>query len=119
MFGTAFPLTLPSPARPHPRPTMYNAFVVRLPLWPGPFEEVRGWGLINGLVLEDESQVLAGAVVSETTKLGLLLVPAGLKVKLSKRFTLCRHSRRSWRYENSLHTLILSLLAFMRCLRFS
>ncbi|CAB1114234.1 unnamed protein product [Ectocarpus sp. CCAP 1310/34] len=41
---------------------------------------VRGWGLINGLVLKEESPVLAGAVVAETTKLGLLLVPAGLKV---------------------------------------
>ncbi|CAM9821097.1 unnamed protein product [Ectocarpus sp. 6 AP-2014] len=41
---------------------------------------VRGWGLINGLVLNEESPVLAGAVVAETTKLGLLLVPAGLKV---------------------------------------
>ncbi|CAM9329702.1 unnamed protein product [Scytosiphon promiscuus] len=41
---------------------------------------VRGWGLINGLVLQEESPVLAGAVVAETTKLGLLLVPAGLKV---------------------------------------
>ena len=43
---------------------------------------VRGWGLINGLVLKEESPVLAGAVVAETTELGLLLVPAGLKVKL-------------------------------------
>lgn len=41
---------------------------------------VRGWGLINGLVLKDESPVLAGSVVAETTDLGLLLVPAGLKV---------------------------------------
>ncbi|CAN0185742.1 unnamed protein product, partial [Laminaria digitata] len=48
--------------------------------WPGRFEGVRGWGLINGLVLEEDSPVLAGAVVNETTKLGLLLVPAGLKV---------------------------------------
>lgn len=43
-------------------------------------EGVRGWGLINGLVLEEDSPVLAGAVVAETTELGLLLVPAGLKV---------------------------------------
>lgn len=46
----------------------------------GGCEGVRGWGLINGLVLKEESPVLAGAVVAETTKLGLLLVPAGLKV---------------------------------------
>lgn len=46
----------------------------------GGSEGVRGWGLINGLVLKEESPVLAGAVVAETTKLGLLLVPAGLKV---------------------------------------
>lgn len=43
-------------------------------------EGVRGWGLINGLVLQEASPVLAGAVVAETTELGLLLVPAGLKV---------------------------------------
>ena len=93
---------------------MSDAFVVRLPLWPGRFEEVRGWGLINGLVLEDESQVLAGAVVNETTKLGLLLVPAGLKVKLSKRFALFfRHFRSSRPFESFFHTLILSLLEVM------
>lgn len=62
-------------------------------MWPDCFEGVRGWGLINGLVLEDESPVLAGAVVNETTKLGLLLVPAGLKVTLSKHFRLFRHFR--------------------------
>lgn len=48
--------------------------------YPHTIAGVRGWGLINGLVLEDDSPVLAGAVVNETTKLGLLLVPAGLKV---------------------------------------
>lgn len=41
---------------------------------------VRGWGLLTGLVLKQESPVLAGAVVAETTEMGLLLVPAGLKV---------------------------------------
>lgn len=41
---------------------------------------MRGWGLINGLILKDESPLLAGTVVAETTELGLLLVPAGLKV---------------------------------------
>lgn len=41
---------------------------------------VRGWGLINGLVLKKSSPVLAGAVVGATTERGLLLVPAGLKV---------------------------------------
>lgn len=45
--------------------------------------EVRGWGLINGLVLKDDSPILAGHVVAETTALGLLLVPAGLKVAFS------------------------------------
>ncbi|CAM9303961.1 unnamed protein product [Pylaiella littoralis] len=48
--------------------------------YPDTIAGVRGWGLINGLVLKDESLVLAGAVVGETTELGLLLVPAGLKV---------------------------------------
>lgn len=60
-------------------------------VWPNRFEGFRGWGLINGLVLTDESPVLAGAVVNETTKLGLLLVPAGLKVILSKLSTFFRH----------------------------
>ncbi|CAM9136607.1 unnamed protein product [Ascophyllum nodosum] len=48
--------------------------------YPDTIAEVRGWGLINGLVLGDDSPVLAGQVVAETTALGLLLVPAGLKV---------------------------------------
>eukprot|EP00903_Cladosiphon_okamuranus_P005565 g5540.t1 len=48
--------------------------------YPQTIAGVRGWGLINGLVLEEASPVLAGAVVAETTELGLLLVPAGLKV---------------------------------------
>ena len=43
-------------------------------------EEVRGWGLINGLVLKESADVLSVAVVKAAMEAGLLLVPAGPKV---------------------------------------
>lgn len=62
-----------------PRPSLLApCFVVK---WE--YEGVRGWGLINGLVLKEESAVVAGDIVAKTTELGLLLVPAGLKVKIT------------------------------------
>jgi acetylornithine/N-succinyldiaminopimelate aminotransferase len=42
--------------------------------------EVRGWGLINGLVLNSEVELNAIGLVKEMMELGLLLVPAGPKV---------------------------------------
>ncbi len=42
--------------------------------------EVRGWGLINGLVLNSEIELLSSAVVQAASDAGLLLVPAGPKV---------------------------------------
>jgi len=42
--------------------------------------QVRGWGLINGLVLKDESTLTAPEIVKATMAAGLLLVPAGPKV---------------------------------------
>jgi acetylornithine/N-succinyldiaminopimelate aminotransferase len=42
--------------------------------------EVRGWGLINGLELQAESEVGAIEVVKAAMAAGLLLVPAGPKV---------------------------------------
>ncbi len=43
-------------------------------------QEVRGWGLINGLVLRDDVEMTAPAVVKRAIAQGLLLVPAGPKV---------------------------------------
>jgi acetylornithine aminotransferase len=42
--------------------------------------EVRGWGLINGLVLKDEIDLMSITVIKAAMKAGLLLVPAGPKV---------------------------------------
>jgi acetylornithine aminotransferase len=42
--------------------------------------EVRGWGLINGLVLNSDIELASSAVVQAATEAGLLLVPAGPKV---------------------------------------
>ena len=42
--------------------------------------EVRGWGLINGLVLSPETPLSAIAIVKAAMEEGLLLVPAGPKV---------------------------------------
>lgn len=43
-------------------------------------QEVRGWGLINGLVLKEEANLTAPEVVKTAIAEGLLLVPAGPKV---------------------------------------
>lgn len=81
MHGAAPRKPPPSPVKPT------NRILCFLCVWPAcstglsVLAGVRGWGLINGLVLKEESPVLAGAVVGETTELGLLLVPAGLKVR--------------------------------------
>jgi acetylornithine/N-succinyldiaminopimelate aminotransferase len=42
--------------------------------------EVRGWGLINGLVLNADVELTSIALVKEMMEQGLLLVPAGPKV---------------------------------------
>jgi acetylornithine aminotransferase len=41
---------------------------------------IRGWGLINGLVLKEDSHLTAPEIVKATMAEGLLLVPAGPKV---------------------------------------
>jgi acetylornithine/N-succinyldiaminopimelate aminotransferase len=48
--------------------------------YPNLVAEVRGWGLINGLVLNPEIELLSSAVVKAASDAGLLLVPAGPKV---------------------------------------
>ena len=48
--------------------------------YPGVVAEVRGWGLITGLVLNPDSELVASAVVKAASEQGLLLVPAGPKV---------------------------------------
>ena len=48
--------------------------------YPEHIAEVRGWGLINGLVLQQESDLTAMEVVKAALAQGLLLVPAGSKV---------------------------------------
>lgn len=48
--------------------------------FPAIFSEVRGWGLINGLVLRDDQQIVAGDVVKAAMNKGLLLLPAGPNV---------------------------------------
>lgn len=47
---------------------------------PGVFSEVRGWGLINGAVLSENTGINSARVVTEAMKLGLLIVPAGPSV---------------------------------------
>lgn len=47
---------------------------------PNQIAEVRGWGLINGLVLNSDAELTAGDVVKLAIAEGLLLVPAGPKV---------------------------------------
>lgn len=41
---------------------------------------VRGWGLLRGIVVKDDTPITAGDIVSDAMKEGLLLVPAGPKV---------------------------------------
>ncbi|MGL5082598.1 MAG: aspartate aminotransferase family protein [Microcoleaceae cyanobacterium] len=48
--------------------------------YPSLISEVRGWGLINGLVLRDEAELTAPEIVGVAMTKGLLLVPAGPKV---------------------------------------
>ncbi|MEP0817926.1 aspartate aminotransferase family protein [Trichocoleus desertorum GB2-A4] len=48
--------------------------------YPTLLAEVRGWGLINGLVLQPEVALTAGDIVKAAMAEGLLLVPAGPKV---------------------------------------
>ncbi|NJL47564.1 MAG: aspartate aminotransferase family protein [Leptolyngbyaceae cyanobacterium SM2_5_2] len=43
-------------------------------------EQVRGWGLINGLVLQSEAQIKSVDIVKAAMDEGLLLVPAGPQV---------------------------------------
>ena len=45
--------------------------------YPSLFEQVRGWGLINGLVLREDAAVKSLDIVKAATNQGLLLVPAG------------------------------------------
>ena len=48
--------------------------------YPQMIAEVRGWGLINGLVLHSDVELTSTDVVKEAMDKGLLLVPAGPKV---------------------------------------
>ena len=48
--------------------------------YPQLFAEARGWGLINGLVLQDDAVVASVDIVKAAMEAGLLLVPAGPKV---------------------------------------
>lgn len=48
--------------------------------FPQHFAEVRGWGLINGMVLTEETTLTSIDVVKAAMDVGLLLVPAGPKV---------------------------------------
>jgi acetylornithine aminotransferase len=48
--------------------------------YPQHLASVRGWGLIDGLVLQESSSIQARDVVAAGIENGLLLVPAGVKV---------------------------------------
>ncbi|MGF1495991.1 MAG: aspartate aminotransferase family protein [Elainellaceae cyanobacterium] len=48
--------------------------------YPHLFQEVRGWGLINGLVLKDDTDMVSASIVKAAMAEGLLVVPAGPKV---------------------------------------
>lgn len=48
--------------------------------YPDKITEVRGWGLINGMELNAESQLTSADIVKAAMAEGLLLVPAGPKV---------------------------------------
>lgn len=48
--------------------------------YPDWFQEVRGWGLLQGLVLHPDAPLQAGDVVKRAIEKGLLLVPAGPQV---------------------------------------
>lgn len=49
-------------------------------LYPNQVETVRGWGLINGLVIKEKADITSIDVVKAAMAEGLLLVPAGPKV---------------------------------------
>ncbi len=51
-----------------------------LELYPDHFQEVRGWGLMQGLVIKESSDLVAQDVVLEALNYNLLLIPAGPKV---------------------------------------
>lgn len=48
--------------------------------YPNVISEARGWGLINGLVLHDNTELSSAQIVKAAMKAGVLLVPAGPKV---------------------------------------
>ena len=48
--------------------------------YPDQIAEVRGWGLIDGLVLQEAATLTSGEIVKAAIAEGLLLVPAGPKV---------------------------------------
>lgn len=52
-------------------------FVSQYPQW---FEQVRGWGLMNGLVLRADADITSIDVVKAAMAVGLLVVPAGPQV---------------------------------------
>ncbi|APB34925.1 acetylornithine aminotransferase [Gloeomargarita lithophora Alchichica-D10] len=54
-----------------------NEWVTAHPDW---FQEVRGWGLLQGLVLRPSAPFQAGDIVQRAIAKGLLLVPAGPQV---------------------------------------
>ncbi|WP_247215299.1 aspartate aminotransferase family protein [Synechococcus sp. C9] len=54
-----------------------KALVATYPEW---FQEVRGWGLLQGLVLQPSAPFQAGDIVKWAIEQGLLLVPAGTQV---------------------------------------
>lgn len=48
--------------------------------YPSVVTEVRGWGLINGLQLDEAAEIMSADIVKVAIAQGLLLVPAGPKV---------------------------------------
>eukprot|EP00565_Helicotheca_tamesis_P005738 CAMPEP_0185727952 /NCGR_PEP_ID=MMETSP1171-20130828/3474_1 /TAXON_ID=374046 /ORGANISM="Helicotheca tamensis, Strain CCMP826" /LENGTH=495 /DNA_ID=CAMNT_0028396599 /DNA_START=202 /DNA_END=1689 /DNA_ORIENTATION=+ len=48
--------------------------------YPNVLGEVRGWGLLKGVVVKDDAGCTAGELVGDAMKEGLLLVPAGTSV---------------------------------------
>jgi acetylornithine aminotransferase len=48
--------------------------------YPGLFVDVRGWGLIDGLEIDPDSDLVSAAIVKAALEEGLLIAPAGPKV---------------------------------------
>jgi acetylornithine aminotransferase len=48
--------------------------------YPHLFVDVRGWGLINGLEINSESELVSSTIVNAALAEGLLIAPAGPKV---------------------------------------